>query len=505
MILKKTSTLCLIIILFFASCNKPFDEIDTSTNALNPEFAVPLLNTTMEMGDFISGLQGNGALVVNNDGSYNLTYEGAILANPTLKLFETMPETPTIPITDNNMSVVFPTPNGLKISNMSFKQGFIKWKMASVIDVATVTLTMPQLVNEQGISFVKTFNISKNGSVDSVILRGLFVKPLNGKMQFNIVVKDALGNKTNLKEGSFSMSKYEPQMVQGILIAREVVIPKSTIQFDFFKKWKLQGNVQFQNPKVTTTFNNSYGLPTRVFMDIFEVETTEGKTVALKSPLTKLSNGANIALKPTILGLNEIGKTKKTIYEFNATNSNLNELFNAHPMAFNFSSRAVVGDSTAQGFFSDTSNLSMKMDISVPISGTSKGFLTENTEGVDFSSYEKVTDVELKVITNNTLPFDINLQCYFLDNKDEIIDSLAQKPTLILRGAIVNSNGSIARPSDETTFVKIEAERFKRLLLAKKMRLQYLVSTSSNGTIPVKILSNQGVALRIGLKGKVKY
>jgi hypothetical protein len=505
MTLKKTNALCLIFILFCASCKSPFDEIDTSTNALNPEFAVPLLNTTMEVGDFISGLQGNGSLIVNNDGSYNLNYEGAMLANPPLKLFETLPETPAIPITDNNMSVTFPTPNGLKISNMSFKQGFIKWKMASVIDVATVTLTMPQLVDGQGISFVKTFNISKNSSVDSVILRGRFVKPLNGKIQFNIVVKDALGNKTNLKEGSFSISKYEPQVVEGVLIAKEVVIPKSTIQFDFFKKWKLQGNVQFQNPKVTTTFNNSYGLPTRVFMDIFEVETAEGKTVALKSPLTKLPNGANIALKPTILALNEIGKTKKTVYEFNATNSNINELFNAYPMAFNFSSRAVVGDSTVQGFFTDTSNLSMKMDISVPISGTAKGFLTENTEGVDFSSYEKVTDVELKVITNNTLPFDINLQCYFLDNKEAIIDSLAQKSTLILRGAVVNSNGSIARPSDETAFIKIEAERFKRLLLAKKMRIQYLVSTSSNGTIPVKILSNQGVVLRIGLKGKVKY
>jgi hypothetical protein len=505
MTLKKTNALCLIFILFCASCKPPFDEIDTSPNALNPEFAVPLLNTTMEVGDFISGLQGNGALIVNNDGSYNLSYEGAILSNPPLKLFETLPETPAYPITDNNMSVTFPTPPGLKVSKMSFKQGFIKWKMASVIDAATVTLTMPQLINEQGISFVKTFNITKNSLVDSVILRGLFVKPLNGKMQFNIVVKDALGNKTNLKEGSFSITKYQPQLVEGVLIAREIVIPKSTIQFDFFKKWKLQGTVQFQNPKITTTFNNSYGLPTRVFMDIFEVETAEGKAVALKSPLTKLPNGANIALKPTILALNEIGKTKKTVYEFNATNSNINDLFNASPMAFNFSSRAVVGDSTVQGFFTDTSNLSMKMDISVPITGTAKGFLTENTEGVDFSSYEKVTDVELKVITNNTLPFDINLQCYFLDKNEDIIDSLSQKPTLILRGAIINANGSIARPSDETAFVKIDAERFKRLLLAKKMRLQYLVSTSSNGTIPVKILSNQGVALRIGLKGKVRY
>jgi hypothetical protein len=505
MIFTKTNLLCLIFFLVLTSCKKPFDEIDTSSNALNPEFAVPLLNTSIEVGEFISGLQGNGALIVNNDGSYNLSYEGAMLTNPPLKLFETLPEIPAMPITNDNMSVTFPAPSGLKISKMSFKQGVIRWKMASAIDAATVILTLPQLVNDQGVAFVKTFSITKNSLLDSVILRGRFIKPIDGKIQVNVVVKDGLGNKANLREGSISISKYEPQVVEGVLVAREVVIPKSTIQFDFFKKWKFQGNVQFQNPKVTTTFNNSYGLPTRVFMDIFEVETVEGRAIGLKSPLTKLPNGGNIPLKPTILALNEIGKTRKTVYEFNATNSNINELFNASPMAFNFSSRAVVGDSTVQGFFTDTSNLSMKMDISVPIVGTAKGFLTENTEGVDFSSYEKVTDVELKVITNNTLPFDINLQCYFLDSKEAIIDSLFQKSTLILRGAVVNSNGSIARPSDETTFVKIEAERFKRLLLAKKMRIQYLTSTSANGNIPVKILSNQGVVLRVGLKGKIKY
>jgi hypothetical protein len=505
MTIKKTSPICLIFILLLMGCKTPFDEIDTSTNALNPEFAVPLLNTSMNMGEFISGLQGSGSLIINNDGSYNLSYQGAILSNPPLKLFENLLATPAIALTNNNMTVPFPMPLGLKMTQVSFKSGWIKWKMTAITDGSTVSLTIPQLQNEQGVSFAKTFNISKNGVTDSVELRGRFVKPLNDKIQFNIEVKDALGKKVNLKEGSFSISKYEPQVVQGVLIAREVVIPKSSIQFDFLKKWKIQGSVKLQTPKVTTTFENSYGLPTRIFMDIFEVETAEGKIIALKSPLTKLPDGSNIPLKPTILALNEIGKTKKTLYEFNTSNSNLQEIFNAFPTTFNFSSRAVVGDSTVQGFFTDTSNLTMKMDISVPIIGSAKGLLSENTEGVDFSSYEKVTDVELKVITNNTMPFEIGLQCYFLTQNNEIIDSLTQKTTLILRGATINSNGTVARPSEETTFIKLDADRFKRLLFAKKMMIQYLVSTSSNGTIPVKILSNQGMTLQIGLKGRVKY
>jgi hypothetical protein len=505
MITKKICFSCCLCSLLWWGCKKPFDEIDTSTQALNPEFAVPLLNTSMEMGEFMSGLKGEGALVLNNDGAYTLNYQGTLLSNPPLRLFETLVETPSIPITDANLSVSFPTPSGLKITQMSFKSGSIKWKMAAAVDAATVNLSIPQLIDNQGIAFKKTFIITKNTLEDSVILRGLFLKPINGKIQFITDIKDAAGKKVSLKEGSLSMSKYDPQVVQGVLVGREIVIPKSTIQFDFFKNWKPQGEVRFLNPKITTSFDNAYGLPTRVFMDIFEVETMEGKTIVLKSPLTKLPNGSNNALKPAFLTLQDLGKTKKTVYEFNTSNANINDLFNTFPSAFNFSNRAVIGDSLSEGFFTDTSSLKMKVDISVPMTGTAKGFVRENTEGVDFSSYEKVTDVELKIITNNNMPFELNIQGYFLDKFGNMIDSLAQKPSLILRGASVNANGSVARPSEETNFIKIEAERFKRLINAKKIVLQYTFATASNGTVPVKMLRSQSVTLMIGLKGKIKY
>ena len=136
----------------------------------------------------------------------------------------------------------------------------------------------------------------------------------------------------------------------------------------------------------------------------------------------------------------------------------------------------------------------------LPIYGSAKNFVINDTFALDLSNYNNVTYGEFKIITDNGMPIDLALQGYFANAKGIVIDSFYTTSSLVLRGAPVGANGLPTSVQTNENVIKIEAEKLKRILPAKKLIIRYSFSTTNNGSVPVKLTSTQDVRVRIGVK-----
>jgi hypothetical protein len=499
--MKKFPKLILVVaaIVCAVGCKKPFDTVDTDYDRLTPEWAFPVLNTSFKMTDFTAGLVGSGLMVVNTDNSYSIQYEGTFSQPITFDIFPFLPIPPPYPMTGKTTVVPFlPAPSVLNTQKMTFRTGYLAWDMVSFEDDTKVTLKIPELKFPDGRPFEKTFTVFKQGFRDLLDLTGMTLEPTNRTMSFIYEAFDKDGQPVTLKEGLYTLPKLEPKVFVGYTPAQTFQVADKDIALDVFNKLSLKGSAAFNNPKIKVIYENSYGLFTNIKPNVLEATTKDGKKIMLQSSL--LTNGVNLETP----SLSQIGSTKTAFIEFNKSNSNVADVINNYPVSFRMGWTASIGDVNQEGFFTNTSSLRMKLAVELPLEGVAKDFEGTSEEVVDLSGMEKVSSGEFKIITNNDLPFGMGFQAYFLDNNGGIIDSLSNTPFIPLKGAVINSNGTVATASTETTYLKVDAAKLSRIKSSKKMRLRYLMTTSNDGTVPVRIYNYQGIDVRIGLKAGIK-
>ena len=152
----------------------------------------------------------------------------------------------------------------------------------------------------------------------------------------------------------------------------------------------------------------------------------------------------------------------------------------------------------------DTSSFKLQVDLDLPIYGSAKNFVVSDTFPIDLSNYTNVTNAEFKVITDNGMPIDLAMQGFFANANGTVIDSFYTNSTVVLKGAPVGSDGLPRSIQTNESSVKVEADKLKRVLPAKKLIIRYSFSTTNNGSVPVKLTSTQDVRVRIGVKFGIK-
>ena len=140
------------------------------------------------------------------------------------------------------------------------------------------------------------------------------------------------------------------------------------------------------------------------------------------------------------------------------------------------------------------------MNIDVPLYGTIKGFEERDTLSFDMPSTDNLKYAEFKIITDNGTGLNANLQAYFLDATNRVVDSLFTVPNqTILKAGTVDATGKVTTPANQITFVKVDDAKLMRLKSAKKAIVKYTFSTANNGSTPVRLMSNQEVKVRMGI------
>ncbi|MBK8706489.1 MAG: hypothetical protein IPN33_24945 [Saprospiraceae bacterium] len=511
--LKNYFWLSLFMLAGLTACST-FDDIEDLDNPdYEAEFAVPLIDTRLSMHDILENFEENASLTIDPDGLIRFRYSGDVITKSSAEVFAAINATVSqgvIPITSNRQALPFAAPSGLDMDRLDLKTGKLVYLIQNIHNESiTVTFMIPE-VTLNGVPFSFTTTVpAYSGTGDPpqtanlftpIQLGGHLIQPVNDSIYIEYEAIDATGDMVTLGPTGLLINDLSFSYAEGYLGNQLYEGGRDTIVIDFFDNW-VRGDVYFEEPKITFNFENSFGIPTRSIINLFNVFTVRGDVLPLESEF--ITNGIDFPY-PT---LDEIGQVKTTSFVFTKENSNIDIVLGAGPIAIDYDVNAFTNpemNSTIRGFITDSSYYKVRVDVELPLYGNAVDFVARDTFDIDFSKFEEVKAAEFKLVTDNGLPLSIDVQGYFLDDNGMVLDSLLGSRERVINSAPVDGQGHVIQPKQQITYAPFDEARFAGIRDAKRLSVVAAFSTYNDGNVSVRVLADQQVQVRLGAKLKIK-
>lgn len=191
----------------------------------------------------------------------------------------------------------------------------------------------------------------------------------------------------------------------------------------------------------------------------------------------------------------------------NSGNSNVAQIVRDAPTLLNWSA-SMQKPAGKQRLYANA-NAELFAALELPFSGTVQRFTLSDTADFDLGIGQDELNyldwVNLRLYVENGIPMAAGIQMFFLDASGRTIDSLLQPYRFILPAAQVDINGNVTVPHTETYDVKIERQRIANIAKAVKSitRVEFPSAQLAGVPVPVKISSNNRVAVKLGIHSKV--
>ncbi len=502
-----------VLLISMVACSQ-FDNLEELTGAdYNAEFAVPLVDTEFSLRDLLKNFEENSSLTIDPDGVVRFKYSGDVLTKTSEDVFDEINRVlALVPIvlTSDRIALPFASPDGLDIDRMELKGGKFTYALQNVHNQPVfVTLRIPE-VSKNGTPLTVTASIPAYSGTGTPPSMGNIFSPLqlegytifpaaNDSIYIEYVATDPQGNNVLLGTSSgVLIQDLQFSYAEGYLGNQLYEGGRDTINIDFFDNW-IRGDVYFEDPKITLNFENSFGIPTRSVVNLFNVITVRQEVLPLESEF--INTGVDFPY-PT---LNEVGQVKNSAFVFTKDNSNIDVILGAGPVALDYDVDAFTNpdmNTSIRGFITDSSYYKVRVDVELPLFGRAFDFVVRDSFSVDFSNYKDVSAAEFKLVADNALPLSVDVQAYFRDENGVVLDSMLDSRQRIIAAAPANALGVATTVEQKTTFAGFDALRFDRIRNAKDIFLTTSFSTYNDGDRSIKVLADQAVKVRIGVKIK---
>ncbi|MEM7102421.1 MAG: hypothetical protein AAF502_04750 [Bacteroidota bacterium] len=480
-------------LLWLGGCN-PFAN-DISLDDWQPELAVPLFESSVNVVDLLEGFDELGEVQIDPDNLIRLVYKSDYYEVTSTELLTLVPQN-TFVLWDTVRHYTLDLNNAnieeirVKSGNLFYQVGHLTWSGV------TVNLTVPQATKD-GVVFNEDFPLTSFLTQGYFDLEGYSLRPTNDTVTFKYTARTANGTEFEFNNTfSLQFQDVEHTFVQGYLGTATYFVPRDSIEIDFFDFF-LSGSAFFEDPVVEVIVDNSFGFPVRASVEILEAVRTDGSIIPI----------ANLDLEEGIdfnyPSLNEIGQTKYTSFIFDKNNSNIENVIGQPISLVDYKATPWAnpdGDSTIIGFVTDSSSMGFEVRADLPFYGRLNGFTVADTFDFDITDRDEINYAEFKLITENGFPTDVDMQLTFIDAEDQILDSLMINDSRILTAANVNSEGEVTQPQVKETFIRLEDSRLERIRLnARRIVVRTSISTLNGGDVSVPIYADYSVDYRVGL------
>lgn len=493
--LNKMIVFLLSCIAVFSACQKP------ETIAVSPEFAVPLINSSLSIQDILEQTDTDDVVSVGSDNFITLNYEGVLLNTDTVQLIEipafAVPQ--IIPI----QSVPLPFPADVDIHKIELKGGkiYINFEVPiAATGNVTTTIVLSNFKNNGNTLSLTTVTNGSATHQDSFDLAGYDIDFTSGNFTSSYTATDANNVPTTLSSFIMDFPRLEYDYIEGYFGIRDFTIPTQNLSIDLFEQWKA-GKVTFTEPKIRLVFDNSYGFPLRINFDTLQAITRDQGNFDIVS-FGLIDRNINYPQ------LSERGQEKQTNINLNKNNSNIVDAFEAAPYGLRYQFSGVANPNANPaiiGFATDESKLTIGVIAELPLEGAIENFTVIDTFDLDLTSGDiPEGEIEFKIIASNGFPLDIDLQCYFLDKADETIDSMfVENGVSLIQAAPIDNNGKVTTPLETITFRGFTLDQVRQIRQGtKKIVLQGRFNTTNNGMTDIKLYSEYELGLKIGAKVK---
>lgn len=488
----------LIVIFYCLLCICACIDIEQVDNAeelkLDGEYAFPLINSSISVADITENENTDGIVFIDPEGRVTVRYSGDVIQRNSFEVFPPIPGIGDFPLLDTSSILVLPFVDMFRTRKMTFRETMATFKFTSQFDeVVDVKLTIPKM-EKDGVVFEQNYSLAPGEVFVSPQVSFLDWTLYSDLTEIEVVYDARLANGERVKLDyaaiavDFLLFKYAEAFFGSQLFD----IQGDFITLGVFDNWE-SGGVSFVDPKVRILVDNSFGFPTRSRVNMLDLVTADGRVLPLESEF--INTGINFGF-PTF---DEVGQVITTDFAFDNTNSNIAELFEERIVQVIYDVDALAfpdNNPDEFGFVTNESFFRVSVEVELPMQGTVNDLQLYQEYDINELDIEFAEEVELKTITSNTFPVDINLQAYFLDLSGTIVDSLYV-------GGPTRLQSSDDLTQEETVeFVQIIDQRLEALKSARKVGLRVGLQNPESDE-PFWILADQQVSLRIGAKVKV--
>lgn len=494
----------------FFSCSKLDDFADFDTVTGTAEYAIPLVDTDISLGDILKNFEENSSLTIDPDGTLRFNYRGDVITQNSSFLFDaiqhTLSQFPLIPVISKRMALPFSSPGGLDLDRIDCKAGTVSFYISNRHpESVNAVITFPD-VRKNGVPLAFQATLPPfSGTGDPPFftnvlapasLEGYIITSDNDSIYIEYEAIRAGGISDTLTNVFVSIQNLEFTYAEGYLGNFIHEGGRDTILIDFFDNW-IRGDVYFEDPTVTFDIENSFGIPTRSVVNVFDVISVTGEILPLQS--SYVTNGIDFPYP----GINEVGQIKTRRFVFNKQNSNIDVILGSGPIAVDYDVNALTNpdnNTGIRGFITDESYYRVRVEVELPMFGRASGFVALDTFDLNLGDLSGIDFAEFKLFTENELPLDIVLQAYFLDENGIALDSIFSGQQLVVKGAPVNAQGISTSKVAHSTLVPFDETRFARIKTARRVAIAASFSTINNGATSIKVLAHQNIKIKMGAK-----
>ena len=492
--------------LFLYGCKK-YDTDNIAIEGIDAEYAIPLINTSTSLQDLLENFDSTTFIQFQDDGLIVLNYKGDVQARTSQDLFDVLGafDGVPIPLLDTSTFIPYNPVNNVDIDFAILKTGTLKWGFQSFHqEPITVTITLPT-VTKDGVPLTDSqFGGAYSGSGDAIIggnlagidLQGYRLATTNDTIYLQYVAHRINSGINDTLEGCYIIFEdLTASYIEGYLGNDLYDFERDTIQIDFFENWT-QGNVYFEDPKLTLRVENSFGLPVRTNTNFVNVITTQGELLELESIFL---DSIDVAYP----SLSEVGEVKYTVFHFDKTNSNIDVLLSSNPIAIDYDVDAEPNPdslTSIRGFLTDSSYFKVQLEAELPIYGRASDFEARDTFSINFDDFDELSSVAFKILTENEIPLDVGIQLYFADEQMVLLDSMFAQNAIIIAAASVDQNGNPTGSTKMTSLSDFDEDRYNGIRSAKHLIMKARFSTSNDGTESVKVYKDNTVQIKVGMK-----
>ena len=490
--MKKYLLFCLIGLL---SCNKVTEDIKQTD--YDPEFAIPVItDASVSFTELWQNDSPGQSLVIRPDGGLVFKYESEPVQVTTLDILGELDFPIITGLQDTITTLPFELPANILIEEATIDGGTLLFQFRPVSQVPEVIFTLPQ-IKRDGVPLVVTTS-GGAGATIPMSLQGYSFEPTSNELTIEYSAKDTEGNHVPLSNAGI-ITRPRLKFVKGTWGREEFKLTPAIIPIDLYDDRFLNGNLRFTEPTITANIESSFGVPIRSRIDILNAWTKTGFPMTIDASAI---DGIDINY-PLLV---ERGVSKKTVLQLDYTNSNIVEVFDAQLTELEYGITAIANPEDDQDltvFIEDTSTFKAQVIVEVPVIGSTKNFVATEEFDVPFEDIETITEGEFKLIVENELPIGAQLQFYFLDANQLIIDSLFQTIPQLVEASAIDDNGQVTAASETTTYIPIATNQMQNIIEAQQIRVKATFQTAENGLREVAIKADQTINFRMGLKFKI--
>ena len=494
------TSIVLVMIFLLSACVPDIKVVDESEN-WNPYFSVPLLVANVSMEDLLESVETDEILQLTSDSLLIVAYKESIsvTASPNI---QPIPDFP-VPITAYNQTLPNPTSGDFRLDIIDVKEGTLSYAMANpYTEAVNVSIKLTD-IRQSGQILEWEFTIPAAPSASNptmqegeMDLTGYEIDFRNGFTTEYTATLANSGSVVGLHPFALGMANLDFSYVQGYFGQFDIEIPSDSLYFGFLDNWE-QGILEFVDPSLRFDFHSTYGLPVAITTETLAFHTfTKGVQPIQNASLT---NGLMINYP----NINQVGNPRTTTLILDKSNSNIVGVTSGIPFQMDYALKAQANPNNNMAItnhLTDSVQLAIDVEASIPLYGSARGFTFENEFDIDTDGLEDVEKAGMKIVAENGFPIDVAVQIYFLDESDNVLDSLFEDKKRLMDAAQVNGSGSVTNSTITENLVEIEEDRFELIKNeATQIRLATSIETPDGGETPVRIYNYYDLIVKIGL------